>query len=367
MSKSPSVKLLHQTVGSGKHLYERIRVLLQTPNLKRFRAAVAYARWDGIGLVSNEIETLLKAGGEYQSIYGVGNGITTPDALFYGLVLQKLYTKHTYAGAVEDKFANATFHPKFFEFKYADRIVAIIGSANFTGGGLVKNTELGAEIEVPLGDGVEAELVSAWNALKAESTPVTLAKIRALKKELDLGSEGDQTSESDKKKSGKPFLNPTAKTNTKPLFAKVLGLDAPKKKLELLSILDPVSEKPARLYLQVLKNETGGSGGHAGYQIQLPTATLAAYFGVGPTEEPDATFKFGAETIHTHFTHFSNNTHRLRLKPLQGIVRPAVVVFDRVSASEYKCTIVPATDYAGVLAAKCKEQTRPGVRKWGLE
>ena len=100
--------------------------------------------------------------------------MTTPDALLYGLYLQKISTNHTYAGMVEDKYANATFHPKFFEFQFAERTTVIIGSANFTGGGMVKNTELGVEIDFENDDALTAELQAAWDAIKAELVAVTV-------------------------------------------------------------------------------------------------------------------------------------------------------------------------------------------------
>jgi len=360
-----SASVFHQIVGGEKQLHKRLSELLKVAGLKRFRAAVAYARWDGIGLVSKQIETLLAAGVTFESIYGFGNGVTTPDAFLYSLYLQKLYTKHAYAGMVEDKFANAIFHPKFFEFQFADRTVAIIGSANFTGGGMIRNTELGVEIEFKNSDALASELQTAWDNLKAESVAVTAERIRALKKMENVGSEID-TSEGTKKPS-KPFLPTTATVSPKPLFEKILGLKFPKKKFELLAESDPLTEKPGRLYLQVLKNETGGLGGKAGYQIQLPRATLAAYFGVGPKDAPEAIFKFGAETIIVHFTHFDNNTHRLRLMPLRDIERPAIVIFHRAGPSSYNCKVVPKAAYAKVLASKCTQQTRTGARRWGLE
>jgi HKD family nuclease len=361
-----SVGLLHQTVGGGNPLYRRINALLQSAHLKRFRAAVAYANWGGIGLAAEHIEALLKVGGEFQTIYGVGNGATTPDAMYYSLYLQKLYANHTYAGTVEDNYANAIFHPKFFEFKFPDKTIAIVGSANFTGGGFANNTELGVEIEVEKDSALEAELLSAWDTLKAESKPVTLPRIRALNKLGDLGTEQNQAPEGGGKKD-KPFLKVDAKTMPKPLFAKVLGLKAPAKKLKILSTLDALSQKPDRLYLQILKYETGGTDEKPGYQIQLPKATLATFFGVGPNQKQLARFRFGNKAISTNITHFDNNTHRLRLMPLRDLARPAVVIFDRTGTNTYKCTVVAAKNYAKVLAAKCTEQTRAGARRWGLE
>ena len=68
-----------------------------------------------------------------------------------------------------------------------------------------------------------------------------------------------------------------------------------------------------------------------------------------------------------HLTHFGNNTHRVRLRPLRDIKRPAIVVFRRSGANRYDCSVVPAKDYAKILAAKCTEQTRKGARLWGME
>jgi len=118
-----------------------------------------------------------------------------------------------------------------------------------------------------------------------------------------------------------------------------------------------------------LKYETGGQGDgkNRGYQIQLPVATLAAFFGVGQNESKEASFRFATDTVKVHLTHFGNNTHRVRLRPLQNIARPAIVVFERIGGSKYSCSIVPTKDYAKIVARKCREQTRTGARKWGLE
>src|SRR5690349_21466841 len=129
MAKShPSVALLEQWPKGTNQLFKRLTTLLQTVGLQRVRIAVAYARWDGIGLIAPQLEDFLDEGGEFQSIYGVANGVTTPDCLLYSLYLQELYKKHTYAGAIEDEYANSIFHPKFFEFKFTERTIVIIGS-----------------------------------------------------------------------------------------------------------------------------------------------------------------------------------------------------------------------------------------------
>jgi hypothetical protein len=75
MAKSrTTVSLLKQIHHEPPQLYTRIKGLLATANLERFRVAAAYARWDGIGLIASQIENFLAEGGEFQSIYGVSNG-----------------------------------------------------------------------------------------------------------------------------------------------------------------------------------------------------------------------------------------------------------------------------------------------------
>jgi len=104
MSDNPDLQVLLQLTGEKDHLYERLNQLLNRADLLRVRMAVAYARWDGIGLVAENLETFLADGGEFQCIYGVNNGVTTPDSFLYSLYLKELYGGHSYAGAVEDAY-----------------------------------------------------------------------------------------------------------------------------------------------------------------------------------------------------------------------------------------------------------------------
>jgi HKD family nuclease len=366
-SQIGSVSLLRQAPGGPPYLFDRINALLKTSGLERFRASVAYARWGGIGLIAPNIEAVLKTGAEFQVLYGVSNGVTTPDCLLYSIYLQELYSTHTFAGAVEDQFANATFHPKLFEFRFADKTIAVIGSANLTGAGLIRNTEASVEVECKRGSPFEKEIEAAWDSMQAGSKEVTLSLIRDLKRGGNLGSE-QQDNESRSEKTGKPSLATGVTVSPKPLFAKVLDLSKPTKKAKILAALDPITSRPNLLYLQILTSETGAqASGGVGYQIQLPVATLAAFFGVSPIEPTLASFRFDDDVFTVNLTHFGNNTHRVRLRPLRDVQRPAIVVFQRAGADEYECSVVPSKNYAKVLAAKCKQQTRLGARKWGME
>lgn len=361
------VSLFVQLSGKKPYYFERVNALLDTKGLLRFRAAVAFARWDGIGLIAERLEAFLKAGGKFQSVYGVANGVTTPDSLLYSLYLQELYPSRTSAGAVEDNFINATFHPKFLEFLFEDRVVVIVGSANLTGAGMSRNTEIGAEIQCGLGSGVAKRGDEAWKEIKKCSQEVTLPLIRNSRMNGGLGVEQEK-SETKSSKEGKERLKTGAKASAKPLFSKVLELDLPGKKSKILAKFDPLSVRPKTLYLQVLEYETGAPAkGGVGYQVQLPVATLGTFFGVGLDQTRQVTFRFPGEKIEVQLTHFSNNTHRVRLRPLRDVARPAIVRIRRVGEDNYRCSIVPENQYEGVLAKKCLEQTRKGARRWGLE
>jgi HKD family nuclease len=361
---SPPVPLI-QLTGGKTRLAERLNKLLAETDLKRFRVAVAYVRWSGLGILANRLEAFLKTGGEFQAIYGIENGVTSPDSLLYSLYLKKLYKCHSFAATVKDQYQNATFHPKFFEFQFEKKRVALIGSNNLTAGGLVNNIELLMQAEFAADDPLVAELDGAWQAFAALAEPISLEKIRQLKDQKKLGSELDREPGT---AGAKPYVNVGVKTAKKPLFLKFLDVKSVPVKKALITNLDVITEKPKKLYLQILKYETGGSkaGGDAGYQVQLPVATLSAFFGVPPDKTQNVSFHFGPELIEVSLTHFGNNTHRIRLKPIQKIKRPAIVVFERTGNNEYKCSVVPANRYRSVLAAKCTQQTRAGARRWGI-
>src|ERR1700692_2963 len=188
----PAIWIWAQETDSADPLCDRLSELLVSDGLERFRVAIAYARWDGIALIAEALESFIDGGGEFQAIYGVANGVTTPDALLYSLYLQELFATHTYAGAIEDEYANSIFHPKFFEFRFDDRTIILVGSANLTGAGLLRNTELVAELEFARGDPAEGAAEKAWRAFKRASQKLTLGLVRDLKKRSDLADERDR-------------------------------------------------------------------------------------------------------------------------------------------------------------------------------
>lgn len=358
--------LSHQISGGSEDFCHRLNELLKTAGLKQVRFAVAYARWDGLGLISEALEAFLESGGHFESIYGAGNGVTTSDALHYGLLLSARFPGRTFSGFIEDSHANAIFHPKFYEFRFADGVIAIIGSPNLSGGGLARNGELAVELSLRLGDPIETELSAFWVWAKGAATKVTVPEIHRLAHAPGAGRE--RRDEVGGAKTGKPFLKVKANLSPKPIFQKVLDLPAAKtkKKHELLADMGSISERPVHLYLQIFEKETGGQKGKPGSAVQLPVATLGAYFGLAKGEGRVITFRFPGEEITTKVIHNTNHTHQVRLSPIFTVKRPAIIYFKRIAEDVYDANFAPPGAYLSTLKAKCPQQSRTGARKWGM-
>ena len=344
------------------HLYRKIRHHLSSPEILSFRLAAAYVNWGGLSLVSEALERFLEHGKTLRMIFGTGNSVTTPDALLYALYLRKRYPQFEDARAFQWEYANSEFHPKYYEFTYPDRVVTLVGSSNLTNGGFAFNHELSVGITAANSASARKSCQRWWRGLWNKSQEVTPSLIRSLCNKNALGRElgrkgSDRPGEAIKLKITRP---------RKPLFRYLLEEDdlQPKLKHELLAAGDSLTEKPSSLYLEIL-HETGG-----GHQIQLPVATLGAFFGVGKGEAKDVTFHFPGEkeNIQVSLTHFENHTHRVRLRPLKDVPRPGIVVFERTKqSSTYNCSILTPAQYQPMLRLKCPEQTRRDSRHWGLE
>ena len=358
-----SAKLLWQDPReSSTHLYRILEDHLGSPDIVQCRVAAAYASWGGLSLVSHALEGFLQRGKMLQTVFGIGNTVTTPDALLYALYLKTRYPKQQRARTFEWRYGNSEFHPKYYEFRYPDRLVTVIGSSNLTNGGLALNHELSVAVTAPLAAAICRSSDDAWKRLWKRSRDVTPEQIRALRNENALGAEREKLRGSSKPQ----FLSVRLRRAKKPLFRHLIE-DEPARGVrhEVLAAADSLTEKPARLFLQILEHETGG-----GHQIQLPVATLGAFFGVGKAESKDVMFRFPAlnEEVAVKLTHFENHTYRVRLRPLKEIPRPAIVVFERsLESGAYDCRVVPAAQYERTLRLRCSEQTREDSRHWGLQ
>lgn len=354
--------LVSQFSDSSEPFRKLLQMLFLKPHLERVRMVVAYARWEGLGLISDEVLKFLQAGGRLETIFGAGNGVTSLDALYFGMVLQDRFPGQTYAGFVEDEYANATFHPKIYEFRYRSETIVIVGSANLTGGGLCRNIEAGVSLACVRGSEAEKEWASYWEKVFAKATKITASSLRDLALQPGVGREG--ADESRVPNDQRPRLK---QTKPGPLFAEILKLKSIPKhsRHELLGEMSGLSEKPNRLYIEIFPRETGGNHGEPGTAVQFPVATLGAFFGISPDDYRSVQIDFKDSTINPHFMHPNNKTHRLRIQAILGVNRPAVLILDRLAVDHYKGYF--AKNFAHTIKTKCTEQRRSGSRRWGFE
>lgn len=341
-------------------LHQRLATLLRANNLRAVKLVLSYVNWQGLAAIAEPLEEFLNDGGIVQSLYGVDNGVTTPDALIYSLTLKQRFKSYRLANVVPWQFRDSVFHPKFFQFDFEDRIVLIAGSANLTGGGILRNHEIAAEIEIGRQDAAGTAAARMWRKYVEDSRPITPQLIRRLVDSSRLARE-KRRAEAPPTEEGLPSVGLRVRGKTRPaLYKHLLQSGTTKQRYEALAAADSLSLKPRKLYLEILR-ETGG-----GHQVQLPVASLGSFFGVGGGRSKPVTFRFPGDEVSVTLTHFRNNTHRVRLLPIRGVPRPAVVVFARgATPDEYDCEVKSGRAYASSLR-HCTEQTRAGSRRWGL-
>ncbi|TXN17318.1 hypothetical protein FV219_00420 [Methylobacterium sp. WL122] len=97
--------------------------------------------------------------------FGVAFSQTSPD-----IVDRLIGLKNSY---VATKFADGTYHPKIYGFKSGQRVAAIVGSANFTHGGLGRNLEAAIALCGTVDDPALAAILAFVQASAVYGQPVT--------------------------------------------------------------------------------------------------------------------------------------------------------------------------------------------------
>jgi HKD family nuclease len=162
MPRPPRIEILAQPFG-GADLGTAITTELERGAWTSFRAAVAFLKVSGLRHVASPLDAFLGAGGQAKLSIGIDHDGTSLEGLqdLWRVIngRAELYVfKEGQGGQVR------TFHPKAFLFQRADEAVAIVGSGNWTGGGLFTNHELGLRIELDLTHGDSADVVTALEA-----------------------------------------------------------------------------------------------------------------------------------------------------------------------------------------------------------
>ena len=141
--------LLLQGVTASTHL-EAVKSLLEIPDPDRIIISVAFLSHGGLSLVR---ESLARAAGRTTLLAGIRNGITSAQGLQLAVDMGcSLY-------AVDTGTRTAIFHPKIYFSYNPNQARIIVGSANFTIGGLNSNIEASLSLAVDRRDAHGTTLV----------------------------------------------------------------------------------------------------------------------------------------------------------------------------------------------------------------
>lgn len=333
--------VLNQFAGQGTVGDELVRLLADTA-YSRLRVLMAFCRGSGIGLISDALGAFLDRGGTLEAVIGLDLRGTSPDALES---LVELGGEVYVFGVKGDR----TFHPKvcILDDPRTSRYSAIIGSSNWTAGGLDSNFETAVRLDFRAGKrrdrATKTQLEDLWSTYRTPVPPMGPSNIRRVDKGLvhrlatDLAKEPppppDQRANALVDKLFDPITAPR-KTPTR----------APRSRRPPASTpATPPPSLPTTLFLDVPGPETG-----QGREIQLPIDVLRDYFGIDRTDVYYMTFLHADGTEETNrplAVYDINTTFRISSSKFREITpdkRPMIVQLDRQAGDPdtFRVTII---------------------------
>ena len=111
---------------------------------KEITVCVAFIKESGVSKILDSIEKALVNGSKVTIFAGLDLYLTEPNALKAIYALSKQYRT---ANLYLCEESGATFHPKLYFSVFDKKAYLLIGSANLTNGGLIKNNELSFNIK----------------------------------------------------------------------------------------------------------------------------------------------------------------------------------------------------------------------------
>jgi len=142
-------------VGGGHPHLDTLRELLGSS--EETLLATAYVRRSGVDLIKDELKRLCKAGGSARVLTTFDFGLTEPTALEQ---LEDLGAQVRVA-----QLGGRAYHPKIYLGRSSDSFRVLVGSANLTACGLLKNVEASVSLGGAGAGGVYAEAVAEMDKL----------------------------------------------------------------------------------------------------------------------------------------------------------------------------------------------------------
>ena len=368
------VSLLHQHVGEGG-MDERIAELLESGKYSSLRVLVAFAKGTGVGLVSPALERFIQEGGAVDVIVGLDMDGTSPDALesLVGL------------GATVFVFGvkgDRTFHPKvmIFDTDPPNEFAVVVGSSNWTPGGLDSNFEVALEVAAKRSASAAArklaeQVEELWRTYREPRAPlkaerhlkrVTTRKLARWSKDMPKGVAKTAPDQRKSTLAERVFSAVKESLPRKPLRR-------PPRRKDTAGVIttasSPTAESglgaalPKTLYLVVIGSETSRGG-----EIQVPTEALEEYFGVDPNDSLWVTFHHGDGEIERNRKvglYIGNKTYRLSSAKFARTRRPFILQLDRVGRDEFAVTFHLSRTRGYRTADKLATRGGGTSKRWG--
>jgi HKD family nuclease len=358
------IAVLNQFAGQNTTADEIQRLLLQAP-FERLRLLMAFCRGPGIGLLSRELAEFLERGGRAEAIIGLDMNGTSPEAL--EALIDMGVVVHLF-GVKGDR----TFHPKvcIFDDGRGQRYSALIGSANWTPGGLDSNFETGMRIDLRTTSAadraVARELEELWSTYRRPAPPMGPGHLKRATRRL-VRRLAEQLPDE---------RRPAPDQRTTRIAQEMFGsLSAPRRLMyrprrsrsrreQRPSVSG--AQLPVTLYLHVTGPETG-----QGREIQVPLESLEDFFGVSRDDVYYMTFKHadGSEEANRPLAFYDNSTFRISSSKFREVTtaqRPMIVRLDRVGPDTFQVAIIRNGQRGYATALRRCDRGGRRSKRWGV-
>lgn len=358
--------IINQDPARGGRLRDTLSEVIRDEGLRDVRIMSAYVSSSGLGELEPILDELNNRGGKALAIVGFDREQTTRETLELAVTMFP-------TGSLKIRGAdNSLFHPKVYLFSGSNRLVAVVGSSNLTGGGLLNNWEVCVAhfLEAPQDQEAIDLFESLWESHWEYEEPlqqVLDGSWIAAHESLFRQIKGVQDTRRTIGQSAKSIPMPFGKVN----WVAAKAATKAKRKLgrattkAVKGSAAATESLPRTLIMQVLGEPGGGT------QIQIPTAVLGEYFGVDKSTPHPITLRLGDADHRATIRHFSDSkTHRIHMSFLTENERPLILMLRRVPRNRdiYEVAIYEngSSDYQKYLA-ECGRQTRKGARRYGLK
>jgi hypothetical protein len=140
-----------QPFEDGFHLRDFFELIQDEESIATLDVVVAWVKRTGLVEVKSNLDAFRARGGTIRAIAGISQGGTSRQGLeLLRDIVDDAYVFH---------HSGRTFHPKVFLAAGDDRAIALVGSHNFTAGGVTKNYEAGILGDLLFGDEDDARFI----------------------------------------------------------------------------------------------------------------------------------------------------------------------------------------------------------------